>query len=257
MNSFDKLVKEVREIKDVEASREGFKKIWKAIFDLEKVYIAIHKRKNEEDNEAPLIYFGSLEEYPAYFVFTDKEHFDVMDSIISKEQPEMLVEAYELTIEEFLDFAKHLSMEKMPFVTVNFGVEHTFNSANNMIVPIYRELFQIENPQDREVKEGTEIALAVPQNIESMKNAIEAVKGNYKNVINYVSPIFVRIDNVINFTMVINFKDGVPDNIKKDTMENFHNELNDNTALFHTEVHFTEEERLIPDELSAIVKVNF
>lgn len=153
-------------------------------------------------------------------------------------------------------------MDKMPYIIFNATKgESNLVIPNPHLVAEYTELIEGrivgESLNEKSVPEGTEILIAIPLQIEDMKKALENVKGNFSNVINHVSPIFIRVLNHSNLTLVLNFKEGLSETEKQLTIKNLFNQLNENTALFQTELHFSEEQALVPEDIVETVRVNF
>lgn len=229
---------------------------------MEKVIIAVHKPKQKEDEEDPLLLFSLVGDSPAYFVFTAKEHYDRFQKEYYVESTEYPISDHEITIQELIIFAKHLTMEKIPSVIFNaIKGESNLVIPNPLLVAEYTELVKggvIDNSlREESVPLGTEILVAIPSQIEGMKKALENVKGNFSNFINHVSPLFVSVLNDGGLTLVLNFKEGLNEKEKESVTMNLYNQLRANTALFHTELHFTEEQNLVPEDIIEKVRVNF
>lgn len=225
---------------------------------MEKVIIAVHKPKQKEDEEDPLLLFSLVGDSPAYFVFTAKEHYDRFQKEYYVESTEYPISDYEITIQELIIFAKHLTMEKMPHIIFNaIKGESNLVIPNPLLVAEYTELVKGGVIDNSLRKLGTEILVAIPSQIEGMKKALENVKGNFSDFINHVSPLFVSVLNDESLTLVLNFKEGLNEKEKEDVTMNLCNQLRANTALFHTELHFTEEQNLVPEDIIEKVRVNF
>lgn len=252
MNKFDVLAKECQSM----TFEEGWKKIWTEVFSLEKILVAIRKPVEEQDEKEPLLFIGTMNEAPCVFAFSDQEHFEDFHKRVIEEGDEREVASRELTVEEFLNFTQHMAIQKIPFLMMNFGSEYGFHTHTHEVLSMYNAFIKNDYLQEQRVQEGTMVSVAVPDEIDEIKQALEQVKGNYKNVLNHVSPILVKIGNRVDLTFVMGFKGGLPVAIKKSVMQNIHKELAV-LPLFQTQIFFTEEQNVVPPQIKDIVEVKF
>jgi hypothetical protein len=252
MNTFDVLAKECQSM----TFEEGWKKIWTEVFSLEKILVAVIKPEEEKDQKEPLLFLGTMNEAPCVFGFSDKEHFDDFHKRVIEQGDEREITSHELMVQEFLNFTQHMAHQKIPYLMMNFGNEYGFHTETAEVLSMYNAFMKQDYLQEQRVEEGTMISVAVPDEINDIKKEIEAVKGNYKNVLNHVSPILVKLGDRIDLTFVMGFKGGLPVAIKKSVMQNIHKELAV-SPLFQTQIYFTEEVNIIPPQIKNVVQVKF
>lgn len=252
MNKFDQLSKECQSMK----FEEGWKKIWTEIFSLEKILVAIKKPVEEQDKKEPLLFLGTMEKEPCIFAFSDEEHFKSFEKHVIEDADERDLSMHEITVEEFLNSTQHLANQNIPHIMFNYGNEFGIHTLNREIYAMYNAFIKGEHLQEFRVEEGTMVQVAVPHDIEMMKQVIESIKMNYKGTINSVSPVVIRVGEQANLTLVIDYKAGLPNTIKTSVMQNLHKELS-YSPLFQTQVHFTEEQKLVPPDLQSVLQVRF
>ncbi|PLS18848.1 hypothetical protein CVD28_00155 [Bacillus sp. M6-12] len=252
MNKFDELAKECQTL----TFEEGWKRIWTEVFSLEKILVAVKKPVEEQDQKEPLLFIGTMNETPCVFAFSDKEHFELFEKRVIEEGDERELAFHEVNVEEFLNFSQHVAMNNISTIMMNFGTEFAFHTSTREIVPMYNAFVKGDFLQEQRVQEGTMIQVAVPEEINQIKQAIEQVKGNYRNVLNHISPVLVKLGNRVDLTFVMGFKGGLPVAIKKSVMQNIHKELAV-SPLFQTQIYFTEEQNIVPPQITNVVRVNF
>lgn len=252
MNKFDTLAKECQSM----TFEEGWERIWKEVFSLEKILVAIVKPVEEQDHAESLLFIGGLNEQPCVFGFTDKEHYDAFQTRVIEEGDDRELDFREITVEEFLNFTQQAATQKIPFLMMNFGNKYGFHVPTHEVLPLYNALIKGDYLREQHVPQGAMLSVAIPDNVSELKQSIEQVKGHYKDVLNHVSPVLVKAGTQINLTLVMGFKVGLPVAVKKRIMKNLHSELM-TSPLFQAPLHFTEEQNLIPPQLKNVVQVNF
>lgn len=250
MNTFDELAKECQGM-DFEA---GWKRIWTEVFSLEKVLVAIKKPLDEQDKTEPLLFLGTLNEEPCVFAFSDEEHYNLFQKQVMDEGDERELSKHELTVEEFLNFTQHMAHQNISYMMLNYGSVYGFHTKNQDILFMYNAYMKGDYLQEQRVEQGTMISVAVPKQVDDMKKTIETFKMNYKGTLNTIAPIVVRVGQGEDLTLVLGFKGGIPTSIKKSVMQNLHKDLV-SSPFFQTQVHFTEEQSLIPPDLYSVLQV--
>ncbi|WCK57097.1 hypothetical protein PP175_28320 (plasmid) [Aneurinibacillus sp. Ricciae_BoGa-3] len=230
--------------------------MWTKVFSLEKVILAIQKPQTVQDVKTPALFIGEINKTPTVFAFTDHEHFEIFRKVAAENKDPRELARHEVPLQEFLGFTLDMAFRGAPLLMMNFGCEFAFHTQMQEVQHMYNAFIKKETISKQKIPEGLPIEFGILPNLPEMKLELDSIKQNYLELIHRVFIVGVKIGQVENVMLVIDFTTGLSQQQKEATIQKLFEDLSIYQA-FQTRVQISEDMKMVPDPIKNQVVVNF
>lgn len=251
MHLLDELIQKIQK----NDSNTTWKDVWKYVFQLEKIYVAIKPPETEQEKETLFFFTGHTSYGSTIFAFTDLEHYEIFEKNMGS-SIDLPFKPKELSMQEFLYVCQNLTEQKLNYVSFNYLSDYGFHVEVERIVPMFNRFIHHDHVKEEVIRGKTKIEVAIPDELDEMKRILNQIKGNYRTVLHALYPLLVRIGQDIHLTLVMEYKKGLPDSLKRKLIQDLNGELT-RYPVFQTKLYFTEELSLLPPHAKPFLRIPF